>query len=280
MKNVAAAVLACLIATPGFAQDLREPAQDADEIRRSVKDGQKVTVTDERGGHFTGKIDSLAGDSLAIVAAGRHVDVPYTQIVRIDRRGDKVIDGALVGFGLGAALGYLLVSHDAHGWLTSDQTVHQTLIFGGIGAAAGAVIDGLISPNRELYRRPDDKWITVVPTVSRSARGVSVSVSCEEGMTCSISRDRSGDTRCMRPCQQAVTQGPTRAFFRPVARVIGEVQVVVQIHASQGFSGPYLDGTGSAVHRATGTSNGEDLWPWFDDGRLQYLFFLQHQYPF
>lgn len=188
MKCVAAAtVLACLITTTGFAQDLPARTQDADEIRRTLKYGLKVTVTNESGRRLTGTIYSLQGDNLTIVVAGRQVDVPYAQIVRVHRRGDNVIDGAVIGFGVGATLGYVASRPDeTHrdcqpadwfcGWSGPDISGYVALIGGGIGAAAGTVIDLLIPGSREVYRRPGVKRIAVAPTLSRSARGVLVSV--------------------------------------------------------------------------------------------------------
>jgi hypothetical protein len=189
VKNLAAAaLLACLIPVHGFAQDpVRERPQDADQIRRSVKVRQKVIVMDDQGRLFNGKIDSLTADSLTIVAAGRQVAVPYAQILRIYRRGDNVIDGALIGFGVGGTVGYFAArSAKKHGncttgefgcgWSGPDVEGYAALMGAGIGAAAGTVIDLLHPRNRDVYRRLGETRVAVSPTVSRGARAVAVSV--------------------------------------------------------------------------------------------------------
>jgi len=190
MKNrVTASVLACLIATYGLAQaQMREPAQDIDRISRAVKPGQQVTVTDEQGQLFSGKMDRLTVDSRIVAVDGRHVDLPVGHIVRIQRRGDNVIDRALIGFGAGATLGYLKYRADTDprdcrtdpwfcGWSGPDLAGAAALMAGGIGVAAGVVIDPLIPANREVYRRRRETSVAVSPTVSRGARGLVVSVS-------------------------------------------------------------------------------------------------------
>lgn len=183
----AAAVLACVVPAHGFAQEpVRMPAQEADQIRRSVTKGQKVLVTDDQGRLFKGKIGGLADAGLTVEATGTDVDVPYAEIRSIKRFGDKVIDGALIGFGAGSVIGYLWARPREQdrdcppgGWCFSggpDLSGFGALVGGVAGAVVGAVVDALIPSSREVYRRPVETRLVIFPAVNRTARGVVVSV--------------------------------------------------------------------------------------------------------
>ena len=146
-KLAAAAVLASVIPATGFAQDHTARVDETEKIRQSVKQGHTVIVTDDQGRLFTGRVESVAGSRLTLAARGRYTDVPYGEIVRIQRRGDSVIDGALIGFTGGAAIAYAhWRSRDTHGgctptewfcsnWSGPDVGGFVALIGGAIGTA-------------------------------------------------------------------------------------------------------------------------------------------------
>ena len=80
----------------------------ADDIRAQVKDGQKVSVTDDQGRDFKGRIIRLTSDVLTIAKGRERTDIPYTDIVKIDRV-DTLKNGALIGLGVGSVMGILFV---------------------------------------------------------------------------------------------------------------------------------------------------------------------------
>jgi hypothetical protein len=93
-------VLAILFASsPALAQT------DTEKIRARVKHGQKVSITDDQGQEIKGRISTMTADGLTILVDGGSADVPYDRIVRIDRPNDSLANGALIGLGVGAALG-------------------------------------------------------------------------------------------------------------------------------------------------------------------------------
>jgi hypothetical protein len=100
MIRICSAALAILFASsPTLAQT------DAENIRARVKDGQKVSITDDQGQEFKGRIGTMAADGLSMLVDGKSVDLAYDRIVRIDRPNDSLANGALIGLGVGAALG-------------------------------------------------------------------------------------------------------------------------------------------------------------------------------
>jgi hypothetical protein len=109
MIRICSAALAILFASsPTLAQT------DAENIRARVKDGQKVSITDDQGQEFKGRIGTMAADGLSMLVDGNSVDVAYDRIVRIDRPNDSLANGALIGFGVGAALGLTAMALEDH----------------------------------------------------------------------------------------------------------------------------------------------------------------------
>lgn len=159
---------------------------DAERIQASVKQGQNVSITDDHGREIKGEIRALGADALTMLVDGTTADVPYDRIVRIDRPNDGLANGALIGLGVGAALGLAAVASEdlddcAPGaFFCGDpgtgSYVAGTLLLGGLGTAVGVGIDALIRRDREIYRRGGGPTATVAPVVGRGVRGAVLSV--------------------------------------------------------------------------------------------------------
>jgi hypothetical protein len=182
MIRICSAAFAILFASsPTLAQT------DAENIRARVKDGQKVSITDDQGQEFKGRIGTMAADGLSMLVDGKSVDLAYDRIVRIDRPNDSLANGALIGFGVGAALGLTAIAAEAHrdcdplAWFGCSEPgaggyIAGTLLLGGLGTAAGVGIDALIHRDREIYRRGAGAHATVAPALGRGALGACVLV--------------------------------------------------------------------------------------------------------
>ncbi len=175
-------MLAFLFASsPAFAQT------DAENIRARLKDGQKVSITDDHGQEFKGRIRTRAADGLNMIVDGQSVDVSYDRIVRVDRPNDSLANGALIGFGAGAALGLIAIATSSEDpacqteWFLCPETssggyVAGALLMGAVGTAVGVGFDALIHRDREIYRRGAGAHATVAPALGRGVRGVVVSM--------------------------------------------------------------------------------------------------------
>jgi len=179
MIRICAAALAVLfVSTPSWAQTT------AENIQTRVKDGQRVSITDDRGQEFKGRIGALAADRLRMLVDGKSVDVAYDRIVRIDHPNDSLANGALIGLGVGAAMGLAAIATAsgcdpvAIGCSEPDAAgyVGATLLFGGLGTGVGVGIDALIHRDREIYRRGTGAHATVTPALGRRALGAVASV--------------------------------------------------------------------------------------------------------
>jgi hypothetical protein len=181
MIRICSAALAILFASsPALAQT------DTENIRARVKDGQKVSITDDQGQEFKGRIGTMAADGLSMLVDGNSVDVAYDRIVRIDRPNDSLANGALIGFGVGAALGLTAIATKDHSNCdpvlfdctepSAGGYVAGTLLVGGLGTAVGVGIDALIRRDRAIYRRGAGAHMTVAPALGRGVLGAFVSV--------------------------------------------------------------------------------------------------------
>ena len=176
-----------LLLTPGHASAQTE----ADDIRAQVKEGQKVSITDDQGYEFNGRITAITADALTVTSKeAPPMVVPYAQIVRIDRPHDTLANGALIGFGVGAALGFgLMAAEDLEscepdfGWFSdcSDPTavgyVASTLVGGALGTAVGVAFDAMIRRDRGIYRRGERAQVGLSPVLARGRRGAVLSMS-------------------------------------------------------------------------------------------------------
>jgi hypothetical protein len=163
------------VSSPSLAQT------NAENIQTRVKDGQRVSITDDQGQEFKGRIGALAADRLRMLVDGKSVDVAYDRIVRIDRPNDSLANGALIGFGVGAALGLAVMAAGTGCEIGCLETgaggyVAGMLLMGGLGTGVGVGIDALIHRDREIYRRGAGAHSTAAPALRRGALGALVSV--------------------------------------------------------------------------------------------------------
>ena len=178
IRIYSAALALLFVSSPTWAQT------NAESIRTRVKDGQKVSITDDRGQEFNGRIGTLATDGVRMLVDGKSVDVAYDRIVRIDHPSDSLANGALIGFGVGAALGLTAMAATSgcdtavYGCseLNAGGYVAGTLLYGGLGTAVGVGIDALIHRDREIYRRGAGAHATVTPALGRRGVGAFVLV--------------------------------------------------------------------------------------------------------
>ena len=161
-------------------------ASNADAIRRRVKEGQKVRVTDDQGREWQGRIDRFAPDNLELLTKDRQRrDLPYSSILRIDRPHDTLVNGAGIGFALGAVLGMLAVIAEENadcdpgffscGDPTAAAYILLPAIVGGAGAGIGIGIDALVRRDSTLFRRGDSR-VMLAPSLGPGVRGLSLSM--------------------------------------------------------------------------------------------------------
>ena len=150
----------------------------ADDLRNRMKAGQKVAVIDDQGRKVQGRIVDLTVDSLALAGKSGREEVPYAQIVTIDRV-DDLKNGALIGLAVGLGLFALDAAFAAEDGVTLNAAGYVVIgaLYGGLGAGAGTGIDALIGGNRNIYQRGRGTRISIAPSIGRDRLAAAIGIS-------------------------------------------------------------------------------------------------------
>ncbi len=161
-----------------LAANAQGTAKTLDELRLLVKVGDTVTITDASAGVATGRIASLSPSAIELNADGRLRTWTEADIAQIQhRRSDSLGNGALWGFGIGAAFAVVAFAaagdeavEEEGGWM-----VLETGVYGAIGAGIGVGVDALIKKTSIIYARaPGGASARIVPIITGGRRGVAL----------------------------------------------------------------------------------------------------------
>lgn len=162
-------------------------AQTAAPIDRLVENGQKIVVVDDAGEKFTGRVRHASADVLGLLVDSKPIDIPVERVVRIDRPGDGLGNGALIGMTTSASMALLSMtlahrscSPSKYGCSSPEPWVYLWAVgaSGALGAGIGVAIDALVrGGDREIYRRGVHLEASVAPTLRRGVRGAAMTIS-------------------------------------------------------------------------------------------------------
>lgn len=150
-------------------------AQPISDARNApVAQGDRVRVTDESGRTITARIAAISDFGLTLQDGSKPTEIPYPSIVKIVRPRDRVWDGALAGFAIGAGLGLIGIAAEDTTTGFGPPPTYVVLVLGGIGAGTGACVDSLIGGKKTLYER--GRKVHVAPIVGRGRAAAQVTV--------------------------------------------------------------------------------------------------------
>jgi hypothetical protein len=116
-----------------------------------------IYVTDDTGRQTEGKLLRIEPESLVMLVAGAEQRFDVAQVRRIDRRGDSLKNGTLIGVGIGVALGLVTagisdcIDGDGPGSSCVGGRILVMAVSTGIYAAIGAGVDALIVGRTRVY---------------------------------------------------------------------------------------------------------------------------------
>jgi hypothetical protein len=146
--------LALLISLPASA-GAQELAGSFEQLRVLVKPGDTVRVTDGAGQEVRGTITDLSSSSLALRTGGTRRTFLDNDIAAVHhRRNDSLANGAKWGFVTGAALGVLggiAIAREYEGGSGGAFIPILGLVYGSIGAGAGAGIDAMHRSEQVIF---------------------------------------------------------------------------------------------------------------------------------
>lgn len=101
-------------------------------------------------GELRGHLLELGPDTMTLLVDGQRLDVPLSQVLRVDSGRDSVRNGALIG-AIAAGAWCALVCGQAidDGAFVASAVAINAVFFGGVGAA----IDAMIPGRNTIYRR-------------------------------------------------------------------------------------------------------------------------------
>jgi hypothetical protein len=177
-RTVLLGALVLALADIAHAQEI---ASSLDQLRVLVRPGDTLTLTDEAGREFKGKLLELSTTSLAVQTGNQRRELTVDDIQRITRpqHGDAGL-GAAWGAAVGAGFGVLVIAmnspsgrcYDCAQWM-----LFSGLTFGGIGAGLGAASAAATTHQQLVFNKAGTPLkLTVAPIVSRERQGVLASL--------------------------------------------------------------------------------------------------------
>src|SRR4051812_29429243 len=141
-----------LIAAPAAAQ---QATLDAGLQREGLP---TVFVQDDRGAETRGKLLRLDQQSLAILVDGQERTFELSDVRKIQRKGDSLRNGAIIGALFGAVAGVMLGGFSdcpsAHYECAAGARVAIALTTTAVYSAFGTAVDAAIQGRTTLYQRP------------------------------------------------------------------------------------------------------------------------------
>jgi hypothetical protein len=169
-----------LLILSGATSDAQELAGSFEQLRVLVKPGDTVRVTDSRGQELRGRLTDLTSSALTLQVSGDRRTLLEGDVTAVhQRRNDSLADGAKWGFAIGAGLGVLggitIVREYDDG--SAALIPILGLIYGSIGAGAGAGIDAMSPSEQPIYaRRRASSKVTLRPLLTANRKGVLASL--------------------------------------------------------------------------------------------------------
>ena len=153
-----------LLSAPAGSTASAQTPQETRDLETTLIPGSTVWITDSAGREDKAQIVGVSGDVVTAAAADEVRRFRLTDVKRVSvRKSDSVLNGALIGAGVGVASG-LFLCRLSEPWRNCRDDVGPMLRIGAIGAGIGIGIDALIRGRRTIYDSADG-----INTAARSA---------------------------------------------------------------------------------------------------------------
>jgi len=163
---------AIIVLLPALAA-AQEPVASFEQLNTRLKVGDTVWVTDAQGREVKGQITELHDASITL--AERTFAAADVGRVRL-RVNDSVLTGTLIGLATGVAAGAAVLGQGDTD-PSAGGIVGAALLFGGVGAAVGAGIDGMVHGKRDVYRAAgasSSARLSIAPVVTPRTKGLAL----------------------------------------------------------------------------------------------------------
>ena len=155
MNRIACVMAMALVAAPAAGQDATPRAG----LNRDAL--STVYVLDDRGAETTGKLLRFDNESIAVLVNGQERQFELAGVRKIEKRGDSLKNGAIIGAVVGLVLGALTggmadckQSDGGFGGCGAGTRAGFALVSAGIYGAVGTGIDAAFQGRTTLYQKP------------------------------------------------------------------------------------------------------------------------------
>jgi len=140
-----------------------------------------VHVTTESGGKMKGKLLELSGSSFTMLVGRERRTLQKSEIQEVSEIRRHAGKGALIGTGIGAALGFVgvLAACGDCGDESLGFALAGAIAYGGMGAGIGALAGAATQTERVIYRAPtvqNGARVTVSPLLSKRGAGAALAL--------------------------------------------------------------------------------------------------------
>ena len=134
-----------VLAGPAFAQDPKANGSSA-----TIQGGTyRIRLT--TGEEISGRLLKLGPDVLQILVKGQYQEMPFDQVLQVDRKGDSLKNGAIIG---AVVLGAWCTVICGQGLDDASQLPLAVAVNAGLGSLIGAGIDAWSKHWTTIYRKP------------------------------------------------------------------------------------------------------------------------------
>lgn len=121
--------------------------------------GSPVVVSSKSETRIEAKFRGLRAEAIDLTdESGKDLQIPRSEVLRITTRGSKdgLSDGAWIGGGIGVAVavGVLAIAGSGEGEVVGSAKWGAPLLFGGVGALTGALVDNAYKDEEIIYKAP------------------------------------------------------------------------------------------------------------------------------
>lgn len=164
----------CVSVASAWAQ---EPSRSFDQLKVLVTPGDTISVTDASGHEVTGRLVRLDAAALALAVGSETRTLGASDVQRVRRRmNDSVLQGTLIGAGIGAGFATAVVlAYCAGEYCNGIPTAIAA--FTGVGAGIGALVDAAIRGKHTIYLSQGttmSRHVTVAPVITDTKQALFV----------------------------------------------------------------------------------------------------------
>ena len=137
------------------------------QLQNTLKIDDTLTVTSDNGNKVKGQLIEITADHILLRVKNGQQSIAAPQIMKVGRRKNGVLLGAIIGAGAGFPFALAINSYANNEGASGAYSFVPVII--GLGIGIG--IDALIPSTRTIYDRNSQRRVTVSPVIDRDRLG-------------------------------------------------------------------------------------------------------------